>query len=58
MTALSQPRAEPASAFLSVGSRPFFLLAAIWAAAAVPLWLLGHPFVCLLARSSATGIGN
>lgn len=33
-------RRAPGAALLSVGFRPFFLLSAAWAMAAVPLWLL------------------
>src|ERR1044071_2425567 len=38
------PRAArvPASVFFSAGFRPFFLLAGIWAAIAVPLWLAAY----------------
>jgi len=38
----SAPRAYAGPAFLSAGFRPFFLLAALWAALAVPLWLAAY----------------
>ena len=39
----SLPRRSPAGpAFLSAGFRPFFLLAALWSAIAVPLWLAAY----------------
>ncbi|HEY8431252.1 MAG TPA: NnrS family protein [Sandaracinaceae bacterium] len=37
---LTQARPAARSALLAKGFRPFFLLAALWAAAAVPLWLV------------------
>jgi uncharacterized protein involved in response to NO len=40
MTAIPRYRAMAAPAVLSAGFRPFFLLSGIWAAAAVPIWLL------------------
>ena len=39
MVAIPRYRSQTAPAFLSAGFRPFFLLAAAWAALAVPLWL-------------------
>jgi uncharacterized protein involved in response to NO len=38
----SGARAYEGSAFLSAGFRPFFLLGAVWSAAAVPLWLAAY----------------
>ncbi len=38
--AIPRYRGEAGPALLSAGFRPFFLLAAIWAAVAIPLWLL------------------
>jgi uncharacterized protein involved in response to NO len=40
MMAIPRYRGEAGPALLSAGFRPFFLLAAIWAAVAIPLWLL------------------
>ncbi|MDA8252049.1 MAG: NnrS family protein [Rhodospirillales bacterium] len=40
MTAIPRYRATRAPAILSAGFRPFFLLSALWAAVAVPFWLL------------------
>ncbi len=40
MTAIPRYRASSAPAILSAGFRPFFLLSALWAAFAVPFWLL------------------
>jgi uncharacterized protein involved in response to NO len=45
MAAIPRYRPNDGPAILSAGFRPFFLLAALWAAVAVPLWLLlfaGH----------------
>ncbi len=39
MTAIPRYRDHSGPAILSAGFRPFFLVAAIWAAVAVPLWL-------------------
>ncbi|MDE1930846.1 MAG: NnrS family protein [Alphaproteobacteria bacterium] len=39
MNAIPRYRSHSGSALLSAGFRPFFLLAAAWAALAVPLWL-------------------
>ena len=39
MVAIPRYRSQTAPALLSAGFRPFFLLAAAWAALAVPLWL-------------------
>ncbi len=39
MVAIPRYRSQTAPALLSAGFRPFFLLSAIWAALAVPLWL-------------------
>ncbi|HLI12668.1 MAG TPA: NnrS family protein [Alphaproteobacteria bacterium] len=39
MTAIPRYRASAAPALFSAGFRPFFLLSAIWAAVAIPLWL-------------------
>lgn len=40
MVAIPRYRAHTGPALFSVGFRPFFLLAAAWAAVAVPLWLV------------------
>ena len=40
MPAIPRYRAHAGPAVLSAGFRPFFLLAALWAAVAIPLWLL------------------
>lgn len=40
-TSLERPAARP-SALFAKGFRPFFLLAALWAAAAVPLWVVAQ----------------
>ncbi len=40
MTAIPRYRPSAAPAILSAGFRPFFLLSGLWAAFAVPLWLL------------------
>lgn len=40
MTAIPRYRPHQGPALLSAGFRPFFLLSALWAALAVPLWLL------------------
>ena len=40
MTAIPRYRSFDGPAVLSAGFRPFFLLAALWAALAVPLWLM------------------
>lgn len=40
MTAIPRYRPSHGPAILSAGFRPFFLLAAAWAAAAVPMWLM------------------
>jgi uncharacterized protein involved in response to NO len=40
--ALHEPRRQEGLAFLSAGFRPFFLLAAAWAAIAVPVWLAAY----------------
>src|SRR5579859_6578632 len=48
MTAIPRYRAHHGPALLSAGFRPFFLLAAVWAAVAIPLWLAlfaGEPAV-------------
>ena len=39
MTAIPRYRTQAAPALLSAGFRPFFLLSALWACVAVPLWL-------------------
>src|SRR6185437_2106970 len=39
MAAIPRYRAHQGLALLSAGFRPFFLLAALWAAVAIPLWL-------------------
>lgn len=40
MSAIPRYRPQAGPAVLTAGFRPFFLLSAVWAAAAVPLWLL------------------
>lgn len=40
MTAIPRYRPQIGPALFSAGFRPFFLLAALWAAAAIPLWLM------------------
>jgi uncharacterized protein involved in response to NO len=40
MPAIPRYRSHAGPAILSAGFRPFFLLAALWAALAVPLWLV------------------
>lgn len=40
MSAVPRYRPQAGPAVLTAGFRPFFLLSAVWAAAAVPLWLL------------------
>lgn len=40
MSAIPRYRPQAGPAVLSAGFRPFFLLSAVWAAAAVPLWLV------------------
>lgn len=42
MTAIPRYRPHMGPAILSAGFRPFFLVAAIWAAAAIPLWLAAY----------------
>ena len=39
VSAVPRYRSHSGPAILSAGFRPFFLLAALWAAAAIPLWL-------------------
>jgi uncharacterized protein involved in response to NO len=39
MTAIPRYRSHVGPAILSAGFRPFFLVASIWTAAAIPLWL-------------------
>jgi len=39
---LQETHATPSPAILSAGFRPFFLLGALWAAIAVPLWLAAY----------------
>lgn len=39
MTAIPRYRKQAGPALLSAGFRPFFLLAALWAAIVIPLWL-------------------
>lgn len=39
MTAIPRYRRQRGRAILSAGFRPFFLLAGIWAAIAIPVWL-------------------
>ena len=39
MTAIPRYRAQSGPAVLSAGFRPFFLVASVWAAVAIPLWL-------------------
>jgi uncharacterized protein involved in response to NO len=40
LTAIPRYRSQIGSALFSAGFRPFFLLAAFWAATAIPLWLM------------------
>src|SRR5438128_7065341 len=40
MTAIPRYRVRPGAVLLSAGFRPFFLIAAVWSALAVPLWLM------------------
>ncbi|MBS0562552.1 MAG: NnrS family protein, partial [Proteobacteria bacterium] len=40
MTAIPRHTSIPTPVLLTGGFRPFFLLAALWAALAVPLWLM------------------
>ena len=40
MTAIPRYRSQTGPAILSAGFRPFFLAAALWAALAIPLWLI------------------
>ncbi len=42
MTAIPRHRPHAGPAILSAGFRPFFLGAAIWAAAAIPIWLTAY----------------
>lgn len=42
MTAIPRYRSHAGPAILSAGFRPFFLAAAVWAAAAIPLWLAAY----------------
>jgi uncharacterized protein involved in response to NO len=39
---IRQPAARATPGFLSAGFRPFFLLGAVWAAIAVPMWLAAY----------------
>ena len=40
MTVIPRYRAHSGPAILSAGFRPFFLAGAVWAAVAIPLWLV------------------
>lgn len=40
----ARPAEAAGPAFLSVGFRPFFLLASAWAAIAIPVWLAAHVY--------------
>jgi uncharacterized protein involved in response to NO len=48
MTAVPRYRAHAGPAILSAGFRPFFLLAATWAAIAIPLWLAMYAYGAVL----------
>jgi uncharacterized protein involved in response to NO len=56
MTAIPRYRPHVGPAVLSAGFRPFFLVAATWAALAVPLWLAAYTEGLVLPTGLAPGV--